>query len=114
PCALDPGVQRPASARVAVQGQPPVPPAGLPQLEPVAVVHAVLHRVVVPPLALVARERDLRSVAFLLRHRALPIAPATSRSWSRDRRPRCARPRASRSAGPLPPRSRQSARATYL
>src|SRR6266487_42548 len=63
-----------ALPRFAMQRVPAIPPAVLHQLEPVAVVDPVLHRVVVPPLALVARERDFRSIAFLLRHRALPIS----------------------------------------
>ena len=50
------------------------------QLEPVAVVHAVLHRVVVAPLAIGASERDLRAVAFLLGHAPPTVSTARS-SW---------------------------------
>ena len=56
-------------ARLAVQRVLPLPAAVLLELDPVAVVHPVLHRVVVAAPALGARERDLRAVAFLLRHR---------------------------------------------
>src|SRR3954462_421864 len=61
-------VARDARARLAVQGVLAAPPAVLVELDPIAIVHTVLDRVVVPPPAVGAGERDLRSVAFLLRH----------------------------------------------
>ena len=56
------------SACLAVNRVAAVPPAVLPKLDPVAVVHPVLDRHVIAPLALGASERDRRSVAFFLRH----------------------------------------------
>ena len=63
----------PGLARLAVQGVRPAPAAVLLQLDAVAVVHLVLDRVVVAPLAVGARERDLRSVVCL-GHLRGPIA----------------------------------------
>ena len=52
-------------ARFAVQGVLPAPAAVLLQLDAVTVVHLVLDRVVVAPLAVGAGERDLRAVICL-------------------------------------------------
>ena len=52
-------------AGFAVQGVLPAPAAVLLQLDAVTVVHLVLDRVVVAPLAVRARERDLRAVICL-------------------------------------------------
>src|SRR4029079_1277765 len=49
------------------------------QLESVALVHAVLHRVVVAPLALRACERDLRAVVTL-RHQPFSLIAARTQS----------------------------------
>src|SRR6266542_4703721 len=70
-------------AGLAVDGVLAAPPAVLLELEAVAVVHLVLLGDVVPPLAVVAGERDRRSVVGF-RHRRSP----TFRSASRVRRRR--------------------------
>src|SRR4029077_14749530 len=66
-------------ARLAVQRGLTLPPAVLLPLEAFAVVHAVLDRVVVAPLALRARERDLRAVVTL-RHQSFSLIAARTPS----------------------------------
>ena len=65
------------SARFAVQRVLAAPPAVLLELDPVAVVHPVLDRVVVPPLAVGAGERDLGRLPSFF---AIALS-STSRSW---------------------------------
>src|SRR4029450_1122334 len=65
-----------ALAGFAVQRVPPVPPAVLHELDPVAIVLPVLDRGVVPVPALGAGQRDLRSVVGL---RHLVLFPRTAR-----------------------------------
>src|SRR6476646_5848735 len=59
---------RDALARLAMHGVLAAPPAVLVELDPIAIVHTVLDRVVVPSPAVRAGERDLRTVPFLLGH----------------------------------------------
>src|SRR5262245_30341505 len=51
-----------------MQGVLPAPPAVLVELDPIAIVHTVLDRVVVPPPAVRAGERDLGAVPLFLGH----------------------------------------------
>ena len=71
--------RRSGLTRLAVERVLALPPAILLQLEPFAVVHAVLDRVVVAPLALRARERDLRAVVTL-RHQSFSLIAARTPS----------------------------------